>query len=268
MAILHTDSPKWEREGIQGSAIDWTNTHQSNWQHEFIVLQDQARHMEAMSKQFSAFSLSARTHSGNTFAKPGKYQDLVDDLHQDHYFRESQSPSQAHHSLCLDCPCLEVCNFQGCFRMQIPPTLQTSSCSMRQDLTAQSIGQHSSTLSSAELFSYHKEGEMQYCDSLQAKSYRQLFLLDSSTPRTEDHYPSLPNNESQNLAVTPLSREQVNVQPTLCFGLPYNATHQVGPALSSITGVRETQSLMPLVEQHGNLQSISSTEKPWIKEKN
>uniref|UniRef100_A0ABM5G1S5 Probable ribonuclease ZC3H12D isoform X1 n=2 Tax=Pogona vitticeps TaxID=103695 RepID=A0ABM5G1S5_9SAUR len=268
MTTLHTDSPQWKRESIQGSASDWSSAHQNNWQPESTVLQDQARHMEAMSEQFSALSFRAKTHSGNTFARPGKYEDLVGDLHRDRYFRDSQGPSLAHHGLCLDCPCLEVCNFQGCCRMQTPPTLQTSSCSLTQELKAQPIGQHNSTLSSAESFSYLKDGEMQYSGNLQANSYSPFFLLDSSTPRTEDHYTSLSNSESQMLALTPLSGEQVNIQPALCFGFPYNAAHQVGSAFSSITGVRDTWSLMPLVEHHVNLQNASSTEKPWMKEGN
>ncbi|KAJ7342037.1 hypothetical protein JRQ81_008435 [Phrynocephalus forsythii] len=265
--ILPTNAPKWER-GVQSSASEWSNIHQSLWHPESTILQGQESHLDAMSKQFSTFSLSAKTHSGNTFARPGKYQDLVDDLHQDHYFRDRQSPSLAHHSLCLDCPCLEVCNFQGCYRMQTPLTLETSSCSLRQDLTAQPIGQPSDNLSSAELFSYHKDDKMQYSGNLQAQSYSQLFLLDSRTSRTEDHYTSLSNNESQILAPTSLSEEQANIQPTLYFGFPYNTTHQVGSAFSTITGVRNTWSLMPLDEQHGTLQSASTTEQPWKKEKN
>ncbi|KAH0622371.1 hypothetical protein JD844_024627 [Phrynosoma platyrhinos] len=265
LAIPHTRSPQWEREDVRASANEWSNRHQ-NWQPRSTTLQQsQARQAEAISKQLTALSLSKRTHSGNILTGPGKYKDLVGDPHWDSYLAYTQSPPLLRRNLCWDCPCLHVCNFQGCCRMQ-PPAIQTSqipSSSVRQGLEAQTEGPHGPTVSSDELFSYCRRGNMQYPESLQVKAYDQLELLDCSSFGTMEHYASPSENEPQQiLALNPLSGEQVDVQQTLCFGFPYNGLHQAESFFSPIPSDTDARNLMPLVPKHRNLQSSTSNRKP------
>ncbi|XP_044278897.1 probable ribonuclease ZC3H12D [Varanus komodoensis] len=260
-AIFYTNPPNQEEEDTRGSTSDWPNINQGNWQPE--LQQGQPSHAEAMSKQPTAFSISARTHSGNAPSGLSKYEDLVGDPREDHHLRYSMSSSLSQHALCWDCPCLQLCNFQGCYRMQTPAvqTSQTLSCSVRQDLKAQPGEEHFSIVPSAVPFPYGKPGEMQYAENLQASSYDQVLLLDSSSLRAVDPYtcPSGAGSQ-QNLALNPPFQKQVNVQQTVCFGFPYTGTDQsVSPACTDVIDMGNS---MPLVQRYWNLHSRPSSRKP------
>ncbi|XP_062980630.1 probable ribonuclease ZC3H12D [Elgaria multicarinata webbii] len=262
-AVFHTNPPKREGEDIRGSASDWPSIHQSNQQPELTILQGQASHAEAVSKQLTALSLRARTHSENTLAGPGKYEDLVGAPRKDRYIQYNQSVPLFHHGLCWDCPCLQVCNFQGCYRMQTP-AVQTSPippCSVRQGLKAQPKGQHYAIASSAESFPYCK-GDMQYSGNLQAESCNQALQLDFSSFGAVDHYTHPSGAEfQQNVALNPLSGKQANTQQTLCFGFPYREADQA--VSSSYPDVIDMRNSMPVVQRHGNVHRRSPNRKPW-----
>ncbi|XP_042297234.1 probable ribonuclease ZC3H12D [Sceloporus undulatus] len=265
LTIPHARSSQWEGEDVRASANEWLNRHQDKWQPGSTTLQQsRARQAEAISKQLTALSLSERTHSGNILTGPGKYKDPVSGQHWDCYLTSSQSPPLLHRNLCWDCPCLHLCNFQGCCRMQ-PPAVQTSqipSNSIRQGLKTQIKRPHGPPVSSDELFSYCKREDVQYPESLQVKAYNQLQLLDSSSCGTVEHYASPSENEPQQvLALNPLSGEQVNVPQTLCFGFPYNGLHQAASFFSATTSDTDTRNLMPLVPKHRHLQSSTSSRK-------
>ncbi|XP_060609522.2 probable ribonuclease ZC3H12D [Anolis sagrei] len=258
LAMPHNLIPQWERDDARASANEWTSRHRVNWTPGSTVLQqNQAKEEEALSKQLTALSLSERSHSGN-ITGPGKYKGLVGGPHWDHYLTYNQSPPLPRHNLCWDCPCLQVCNAQGCCRMQ-PPSVQTSQMppsSVRQSMKTQPEGQHTPMVSSTEIFSYFKHGDIQYPESLQGKGYDQLLPLDSRSFGTVDHYAE--NEPQQLLALNP----QASVQQTLCFGFPYNELHQAMSSFSSTTRNTDIRNLMPFVPNYRNLQSDTPSRKP------
>ncbi|XP_053149694.1 probable ribonuclease ZC3H12D [Hemicordylus capensis] len=270
LAIAHTDSPQWEDDkSLRDSARDWPNVqHKDSWQLKPTVLQEgQDRHVGDMSKQLSLLSLNARTYSGNMLAGSGKYKDRS--------LRYSHSPPLPHRSLCLDCPCLQVCSLQGVCRdgkaaglrpppqfcrMQTP-TMQTSPTSShlgRQALETQQKGRQSAA-SSADLFSYSKHEDMPYPEHTQAGSYGQFLLPESSSFGAIGCYPYLSDTETQqNLALNP--QEQVHPQPTLCVGFPCNTVGQ--PVTSSCANILDMRHLMTFIQSPGNLCSMVPNRKP------
>ncbi|XP_053239991.1 probable ribonuclease ZC3H12D [Podarcis raffonei] len=264
LATFHSNPQQWEGEDNRDATSDWTNIHQDTWQPESTELQqDQAG---AMSKQLTALSLSASKYSGNTLAGPGKYEDIVGDPRRDHYFKYNQTSSLSPHSMCWDCPCLQICNFQGCYRMQTAavsvPTSQTPSSLLRDGLKDQHEGQHGSMVSLAESFSGCKDGDMKYPGNLQTKSYNPLFFMDSSSFNALDHYTHPSGTEAQqNLTLQSLPREQANVQQAQYFGFPYNVAEQT--VSSSYTDIVDATHLMPFIQWHGTLHSRSPNRKPW-----
>ncbi|XP_015271035.1 PREDICTED: probable ribonuclease ZC3H12D [Gekko japonicus] len=112
---LHTNPPQREDGSIRNLASDWQSRHQGSWQPEATELHEgHEKHTGATLKQLSALSLGFQNYSRYTLARPGKYEDMVDDRHKVHHLKHSAP--LPHHSQCLDCPCLQRCTFQGCFR--------------------------------------------------------------------------------------------------------------------------------------------------------
>lgn len=238
------------------SANNWTNMYQDNHQVPLTLLQHgQTGYSAAVSEQFIASSLTARTYSGNTLGGSVKYEPLVGD----HYLRYSQGPPLSHHNRCLDCPCLEMCNFQGCCKKQASAiqNLQTPSFLARQISKAQPNKEQDSIDSSAEVFSYSKYGEMGHIGHLQTRPYDQLFLLNSNSLRSHN-CPSGVESQ-QNLAQTPFSQEQANVQQPLRLTFPYFQENQA--LISSNTDI--VRNFIPLARKQGNLYSRFPNRKPW-----
>ncbi|XP_013926222.1 PREDICTED: probable ribonuclease ZC3H12D [Thamnophis sirtalis] len=258
--VIHTSVPQQIGEYQMDSANNWANMYQDSYQVPLTLLQHgQTGYAVAEAEQFTASSLTARTYSGNTLGRPAKYEALVGESPRDHYLRYSQGPLLSHHNRCLDCPCLEMCNFQGCCRKQASAiqTLQTPSFLARQISKAQSNEEQDSIDSSAEVFSYSKYGEMGHIGHLQTRPYDQLFLLNSNLLR---RYNCPSGVESQqNLAQTPFSQEQANVQQPLRFTFPYFQENQA--LISSNTDI--VRNFIPLARKHGNLHSRFPNRKPW-----
>ncbi|XP_060114946.1 probable ribonuclease ZC3H12D [Heteronotia binoei] len=236
---LHTNPPQQEDGSFRNSASDLQSIHQGSWQPEASALHEgHKNHAGTMLQQLSALSLSFQNCSRYTLARPGKYEDMVDDQQKIHHLK--QSAPLPHHSQCLDCPCLQRYNFQGIGVCQnekesvlrplsqvcgMPtPAVQSSQISsfVRQDLKAQPEGQHSSITSSANVFSYNKHGDMQHPGNLQAGSYDQSHWLDFSPFGATEFYPYPSNTESeQNMSVNSLYGEQSHIQQTPCSSCPY-----------------------------------------------
>ncbi|XP_063150034.1 probable ribonuclease ZC3H12D [Candoia aspera] len=258
--IVHTSIPQQRGEYHMASANNWTNTYQDDHQAPLNLLQhSQTGYAAALSEHFTASSL---TYSGNTLGGPVKYEALVSEPPRDHYRRYSQGPLLSHHSLCLDCPCLQICNFQGCCRKQASATqaLQTPSFLARQISKAQPKEEWDSIDSSAETFSYSKYGDMHYLGHLQARPSDQLFLLNSSSLRADSRgiYPSGMESQ-QNLAPNPFSKEQANIQQPPSFTFPYHPKSQA--STSSNTDIM--RNLIPLAQKYGNLHGRFPNRKPW-----
>ncbi|KAM6467216.1 putative ribonuclease ZC3H12D [Liasis olivaceus] len=261
--VVHTSAPQQIEEFHTDSANNWISMHQDDHQAPLTLSQQgQTGYAAAVSKQFTASSLTGRTYSGNTLGGPVKYEALVGEPPRDHYRRNSQGPLLSHHSLCLDCPCLEICNLQGCCRKQTSAiqALQTPSFLARQISKAQPKEERDSIDFSAETFSYSKYGDMHYLGDLQARPYDQLFVLNSSSLRAESCcvYPSDVESQ-QNVAPNPFSKEQANVQQPPSFTFPYPQESQA--STSSNTDIM--RNLTPLAQKHGTLQCRFPNRKPW-----
>uniref|UniRef100_A0A8C6V4W4 Zinc finger CCCH-type containing 12D n=1 Tax=Naja naja TaxID=35670 RepID=A0A8C6V4W4_NAJNA len=257
--VVHTSIPQQIGEYQVDSANNWTNMYQDSHQVPLTLLQHgQNAYAAAVSEQFTASSLTARTYSGNTLGGSAKYEALVGEPPRDHYLRYSQGPLLSHHNQCLDCPCLEMCNIQGCYRKQTSAiqALQAPSFLARQSSKAQLSEEQDSIDSSAQVFLYSKYGEMGHTGHLQTRPYDQLFLLNSNSLGRH----SCPSGvESQNLAQTSFSQEQANVQQPLRFTFPYFQENQA--LISSNTDV--VRNFIPLARKHGNLHSRFPNRKPW-----
>uniref|UniRef100_A0A8C5WZQ7 Zinc finger CCCH-type containing 12D n=1 Tax=Laticauda laticaudata TaxID=8630 RepID=A0A8C5WZQ7_LATLA len=256
--VVRTSIPQQIGEYQVDSAYNWMNMYQNRHQVPLTLLQHgQTAYAATVSEQFTTSSLTARTYSGNTLGGSVKYEALVGEPPRDHYLRYSQGPLLSHHNRCLDCPCLEMCNIQGCCRKQASAiqALQAPSFLARQNSKAQPNEEQDSVDSSAEVFLYSKYGEMGHTGHLQARPYDQLFLLNSNSLRRH----SCPSGveSQQNLAQTPFSQEQANVQQPLRF--PYFQENQA--LMSSNTDI--VRNFIPLARKHGNLHSRFPNRKPW-----
>ncbi|ETE67175.1 putative ribonuclease ZC3H12D, partial [Ophiophagus hannah] len=258
--VVHTSIPQQIGEYQVDSANNWTNMYQDSHQVPLTLLQHgQTAYAAAVSEQFTASSLTARTYSGNTLGGSVKYEALVGEPPRDHYLRYSQGPLLSHHSRCLDCPCLEMCNIQGCCRKQASAiqALQAPSFLARQSSKAQPNEEQDSIDSSAEVFLYNQYGEMGHTGHLQTRPYDQSFLLNSNSLRRHSCRPGV--ESQQNLAQTPFSQEQANVQQPLRFTFPYFQENQA--LISSNTDI--VRNFIPLARKHGNLHSRFPNRKPW-----
>ncbi|XP_039202816.1 probable ribonuclease ZC3H12D [Crotalus tigris] len=256
--VVHKSVPQQMGEYQMDSANNWTNMYQDNHQAPLTLLQHgQTGYAAAVSEQFAASSLNARTYSGNILGGSVKYEALVGEPPRDHYLRYSQAPLLSHHNWCLDCPCLEMCNFQGCCRKQASAiqALQTPSFLARQISKGQPNEEQDSIDSSAEIFSYNKYGDMGYIG--QTRPYDQLFLLDSNSLGRH----SCPSGveSQQNLAQNPFSQEKANVQQPLRFMFPYLQENQA----STPSNTDIVRNFIPLAKKHGNLHSRYPNRKPW-----
>ncbi|XP_066471664.1 probable ribonuclease ZC3H12D [Tiliqua scincoides] len=274
LLVVPTSSPQhslqWE-DDIRDSASEWSNRQDDGWQPESTVLQPgPSRHAGDILEQLSALSLCARTYSGNTL-EGSKYEDMEGNSHKN--FNYNHSPRLSHHNLCLDCPCLQVCSFQGsgaCIDGQVPglrphpqlcrvqtPVIQTSqipSGLVRKGLK----GPHRSKAPAAKLYSYSKNGDILYPGNPQTQFYD---LLDSSSYRAVEYY-SYPSGTEpqQHLAPSSLCAEQAHTVQTSCSALPYETEQSMS---SSYTNILDTSSLMPLVQCHRNPCSTLPSRKPW-----
>lgn len=237
---LHANPPQREDGSIRNLASDWQRIHQGSGQPEATALhKGHEKQIGAMRLQLSALSLSSQNYSRSTLARPGKYEDMVDDQHKAPHLKHNAP--LPHHSQCLDCPCLQRCNVQGAgacqnekesgprplsqaCRMQAPAVQppQTSGF-VRQGLKAQLEGQHSSITSSSNMFSYNKHSIMQHPGNLQARSYDRSHWLDFSPFGATEFYPSSSDTESeQNVSVNSLCGEQPHIQLAPCSSCPYH----------------------------------------------
>lgn len=250
LLVIHTSSPQWE-DNIRDLASGWSNRQEST-----VLQSGPSRHAGDISEQISALSLCSKTYTGNTFEGPSKYKDIKGNPRKN--FKHNHSPRLSHHNLCLECPCLQICSFQGsgaCKDGHFPglrshpqlcsvqtPVIQPSqipSGSVRKDLERE----HCSEAPAPKLHSYSKNGDLLYPGNLQNQFYD---LLDSSSYRATEFY-SYPSGMEQHLALSPLCTEQAHVPQTS----------------SSYINVLDPSSLMPFVQCNRNPCSTSSSRNPW-----
>ncbi|XP_048364290.1 probable ribonuclease ZC3H12D [Sphaerodactylus townsendi] len=235
---LHTNPPQW-KDGNRNSTSDWPSIYQGSWQPEASARHEgQDKHTGPILNQLYALSLSSQKYSGYTLTRPGKYEDNLDDQHKVHQLKHN-SPLP-HHSQCLECPCLQRCNFHGLgvcqdgkllglrslsqvCRMQTPTgQLPKITGFVRQGLKGQPEGQHSLITSSTNQFSYNDHGDMQYARNLQTRSYDQSHWLDLSLFRAgEFSIHSSDTKSEQNMSVNSLYGEQSHIQQATCFSCPH-----------------------------------------------